>query len=190
MRHIGGSLGVKEIHGDFSPVRRMGLSAEFEIPEPGGMADVIDYLTSGKRPYDRSSGTSRCNRDGFLRRYEYELRAIDLTDWDDGPTPRATANNIWRAFKQEKKSLASAASVDLLLEGKERVLSYTGETIDDADTLMRAIQREWGERSGLAYRFDKVTSEEGAKRRSEIIDDFNDKRTSWLDHQFEFWTGG
>lgn len=176
------SVGSRSFMDNFSPVRRMGLSAEFENPQnPGGMADVIDYLTSGKkgRMIDHL-GLPDAIEMGFLRRYEYELRAIDLTDWDDGPTPRATANNIWRAFKQEKKSLASVASVDLLLEGKERVLSYTGETIDDADILMRAIQREWGERSGLAYRFDKVTSEEGAKRRSEIIDDFNHKRTSGL----------
>ena len=174
-----GSRGFMSI---FSPIRRMGLSAEFENPQnPGGMTDVLDYLTLGNDGWmiDQLSLPDAIEM-GFLRKYEYELRAIDLVDWEEGRSPRETANNIWRSFKEEKKSRTAAASVDLLLEGKKRVLSYTGETIVECDGLMRAIQREWDARSGLAYRFEKVTSEENEKRRTEIINDFNYHRTSGL----------
>ena len=166
----------------FSPKHRLGLSAEFENPQnPGAMQDVLDYLTlnDGNRMVDRLDLADAINLE-FLRNYEYELRPIKIDKFKEGSSDRKTALNILRDFNEEKKTRASSASVDLLLEGKQRVLSYTGSSIDDAATLMQETQLEWNKRSGTPYKFAKITSAENPRKRKEIIDDFNYARTSGL----------
>ena len=166
----------------FSPKHRLGLSAEFQNPQnPGAMQDVLDYLTlnEGNRMID-SLNLKDAIKKKFLRTYEYELRPIQIEDYKQGNSARKTAVNILRQFKEEKKTRAAGASVDLLLEGKQRVLSYTGPNIPDANSLMQEIQLEWSKKSGTAYNFAKVTSDESPKKRKEIIDDFNYARTSGL----------
>ena len=170
-----------EFMNEFEPNHRLGLSAQFADPmNPGNVTGVLDYLTSGKEGQliDELNLLDAIER-GFLREYEYELKSLSIED-SVFTNPRDAASDIQRRFKAKKKDMAAGDSVNLLMEGKQRVLSFTGNSTNDAKNLMREIQEEWNSRSGIPIAFRKVTCRESRKERLEIINEFNYGRVRGL----------
>ena len=170
-----------EFMGKNSPTHRLGLSAQFADPmNPGNISTVLDYLALGQNGHLIDElNLSDAIEQGFLREYEYELKPISIEE-SVFTNPRDAATDINRRFRAKKKDLAAADSVNLLLEGKQRVLSFTGNSTDDAKSLMTNIQKDWNDRSGIPIQFKKVTCLENRKDRLDIINEFNYGRVRGL----------
>ncbi len=166
---------------EFDPMHRIGLSAQFADPRnPTAIDRVMRYLAHGKKGVEVDDlHLGDAIEMGFLREYEYELKDIEIEE-RPARNIRKKAIDILTRFEQEKKTRTASDSVELLKEGKKRVLSFTGRTTDDAENMMRDIQDEWDSNSGVPIDFRKVTCKEDKADRNRIITEFNYGRVRGL----------
>ena len=80
--------------------------------------------------------------------------------------------NIWNDFTYQKR-IESEKLVVEKLENYNRVLAYTGPSIDDAIGMLEGIQNIWLLNSNLPGLFKKVTGRETQIQRRRIIKQFN-----------------
>tara|TARA_Y100000588_G_C14257700_1_gene926257 strand:+ start:854 stop:2665 length:1812 start_codon:yes stop_codon:yes gene_type:complete len=166
----------------FSPTHRLALSAQIADPNnPTSTDRLLDFFVRG----DKGIKTDQLTLDEaikrqFLRNYDYELKLIKISPKSTNSPPSRIANGIWRRFQKEKKTYAPLDSVNLLLEGKNRVLTYTGPNISDATSMLDSIQSTWAKKTPIPTSFRKVTSKENPSIRTKIIEEFNYGRTTGL----------
>ena len=133
--------------------------------------------------YSRDLGTSkemiddfpleRAIREGFLRKYDYQIEPLDVYVSDDYVSNHGTSKSIEHAheiFEKHIHEYVANNSFGLIAGDANRLLIYTGPTKRIATRLVKAIQENRATLDSSEIR--KFTSDEKSKEREQILDDF------------------
>ena len=157
------------------PSARLALTAKLSEPF---QEDKVQHLltffaenTNSESYHDTLDMPTALNQ-GFLRNYHYELIKITPEETSDIISKEELIRYIWEDFTRQKRIKSESLVVEKL-DNYNRVLAYTGPSIDDAIGMLEGIQNIWLLNSNLPGLFKKVTGRETQIQRRRIIKQFN-----------------
>ena len=158
-----------------NPSARLALTAKLSEPlQEQEVEHILAYFADNlesERFHDTLDMPTALN-EGFLRSYHYDLIKIIPSQNISGNSKTDLIRNIWNDFTHQKR-IESEKLVVEKLENYNRVLAYTGPSIDDAIGMLEGIQNIWLLNSNLPGLFKKVTGRETQIQRRRIIKQFN-----------------
>jgi superfamily II DNA or RNA helicase len=150
------------------PISKLALTAK--LSEPGNEAEIDDVYQFFAKEYTDHLSLEHAIEKRFLRKYEYHLEVIKLSQ-DLVTLASENTRSIWNSFSDKKRHLTPEITVDALSINR-RVLVYTGPTIMIAEETYQSIQNQWNVKTNSAGLIRKITGEESAIQRKNIISDF------------------
>ena len=160
---------------NITPSARLALTAKLSEPfQEQEVEHLLAYFadnSESERFHDTLDMPTALN-EGFLRNYHYELIKITPRQNIPGASKTDFIRNIWNDFTRQKRIKSENLVVEKL-ENYNRVLAYTGPSIEDAIDLLEGVQNIWLLNSNLPGLFKKVTGREKQIQRRRIIKQFN-----------------
>ncbi|MDA8690184.1 DEAD/DEAH box helicase family protein [Euryarchaeota archaeon] len=154
------------------PLARIALTAKLSEPgEEEKTAHVLEYFAFGHRLFIDSLSLETAISMGFLRKYHYKLKPIDV-DFTFTGNLSDDARNIWNDFQKQKR-IASPEIAVSSLSTKKRVLTYTGPHIVQLQPVLENMQRLWNLNENRPVLFKRMTGKELPPEREIIIQEFN-----------------
>ncbi|MED5350746.1 MAG: helicase-related protein [Candidatus Thermoplasmatota archaeon] len=158
---------------------RLGLSAR--VDKRGDENNLANSYVKGWFSLDLGTSKKmiddfpleRAIREGFLRKYDYQIEPLDVYVSDDYVSNHGTSKSIEHAheiFEKHIHEYVANNSFGLIAGDANRLLIYTGPTKRIATRLVKAIQENRATLDSSEIR--KFTSDEKPKEREQILDDF------------------
>jgi len=149
-----------------SPTYRLALTAQLVDSQRTDEGEqVIEWFAGspvlGVHPFGLEDAIGR----GFLRPYDYQVEVVPL----ERASADETLGDITARFEGARNARAASLAIDLC-RTFDRVLLYTGPTIDDAKSLARLVRDSAP--AGTSYAVETFTSRESPTDRRRILRDF------------------
>ena len=154
------------------PFARIALTAKLSEPgEEEKTAHILKYFAFGHQLFIDSLSLENAISMGFLRKYHYELKQIDI-DFDSTGNLSDDARDLWNDFQKQKR-IASPEIAVSCLSTKRRVLTYTGPHIVQLQPVLENMQGLWNLSENSPVLFKRMTGRELPPEREVIIQEFN-----------------